>query len=669
MSLLSPAIRLANAIPFTQKLLIIIMSFLLPCGFLLIKDVSQKQTEITAYGKHIQGIQIALTLKTIMLETAKHRGNMAQYLAGDASKKTNLIAIEAEMEKAIKTLRSQLNESQLSDSFLDKFDAQWKILKANGINLDAKSSFSQHTQLVAHFSHSLGQLISHFNLQLQNVATEYYLMQISLFDIPSMQELIGQLRGKGAGALADKILLKEETIQLENIQSGLVILLSRYQASTEFLESQDNVWQHLKKNDTDFKQKLTAFISLTEKIIESPEKITVSNNDYFANGTNVINDIGSLDKLVSEHLLHTLQKKLSDAMSMRNWEIAVALLVLIFGCYLATGAVIAMNQSVKELNFTAEKLKSGDFTYSPQVASKDLIGDVSQHLTEVITQVSRLLMQIKSSATQVNQLADNLQESTQTVRTELDQQNNQTIQAASASTQMAATVREVARNCLDAKSATENARNKAMDGELKVKEAIQKINRLGSDVGIAQENISHLQDDVSSISAVLEVIRSIAEQTNLLALNAAIEAARAGEQGRGFAVVADEVRSLAKRTQDSTAEIKTVIERLQQRAGHAVTIINQSYEGAQASVVSAADAGAHLHEIVKSVELMSDYNAQIATSAEEQAATADQMSRNTQQLSDSADEILKQVFKTQTFAQELQQSADVLHQNVLKFQV
>jgi methyl-accepting chemotaxis protein len=666
---LSPAIRLANSIPFFQKLILIILSFLLPCGFLLVKDISRQQSQINKNEHQIIGVNLAISLKTLMLDTAKHRGNMAQYLTGDTTKRTVLLSIEHDVENSMKYLSHQLSDTELDDSFVESFNRQWLPLKVDNIKLDGKNSFTEHTQLITLLDKGLHNVISHHEVELQDDAIEYYLAQICLYDIPSIQELIGQLRGKGAGALADKLLTKEESAQAERLLSGIISELSRYEMSMQYLSSKSAIWQELAGYDSAFKKKLETFNELTRKIINSPDQVSISSTEFFTEGTSAIEEIGKLDKFAVNHLIEKSTKLLDEAVQVRNTELLIAMLVLILGCYFAAGVVVAMNSSVKELNVSTEKLKSGDFTHPPKSDSNDLIGEVSDHLSQVIANVSALLLQIKNSATQVNQLAKALQQSTSTVKNELDQQNNQTIQAASASTQMAATVREVARNCVEASNATESTREKALQGELKVKDAISQINRLGNDVGIAQQNISQLQEDVSSISTVLEVIRSIAEQTNLLALNAAIEAARAGEQGRGFAVVADEVRSLAKRTQDSTAEIKSVIEKLQQRAKNAVSIINQSFAGAQASVVSAAEAGDQLHDIVQGVELMSDYNTQIASAAEEQAATAEQMSRNTRQLSESADEILRQVVKTQTFAEELETNANLLNSNILKFKI
>ena len=197
--------------------------------------------------------------------------------------------------------------------------------------------------------------------------------------------------------------------------------------------------------------------------------------------------------------------------------------------------------------------------------------------------------------------------------------------------------------------------------------AITKINSLGLDVEQAKHIIDQVRDNVTEIGAVLEVIHSIAEQTNLLALNAAIESARAGEQGRGFAVVADEVRLLAQRTQDSTAEIRTVIDKLQTGASNAVDIIKQASLNAKNSVETAAYADESLAKIAKSIEVLRDLNAQIAAATEQQAAVAEQMSRNTTDLGVSSENILGEVEKTVGFSNSLRKSAMALLDNAMKF--
>ncbi|RYZ91991.1 MAG: methyl-accepting chemotaxis protein, partial [Moraxellaceae bacterium] len=409
------------------------------------------------------------------------------------------------------------------------------------------------------------------------------------------------------------------------------------------------------------------FIDTTNNQVILADEISISGTAYFEYGTKSIDALHSFDKQVTDEFKQSLQARHDKQYNQNLVLMFGAFVITSLGIYFSLGILTSLNTNAKLLNDASHKLKDGDFSIQIDVETGDTLGDAAKSLTGMVSSVAQLINLIQKSAHDVSDLSVKLQSISDASKNELDQQNMQTQQAASAATEMAATIREVARSCVDVSNATDTAHDSALDGQLKVNNAIGKINTLGTDVEHAKNIISQVQSDVTDISAVLEVIRSIADQTNLLALNAAIEAARAGEQGRGFAVVADEVRSLAKRTQDSTAEIRTVIEKLQVGADKAVTIIHQSFLGAQDSVASAASAGQSLEKIVVGVELLRDLNTQIATAAEQQAAVAEQMSRNTLHLSDSSENILGQVEKTVSFSASLRRSAMSLLENTMKF--
>ena len=199
---------------------------------------------------------------------------------------------------------------------------------------------------------------------------------------------------------------------------------------------------------------------------------------------------------------------------------------------------------------------------------------------------------------------------------------------------MNATAQEVARSATQAASSAKSADDEAGLGREVVGQAVVSINTLAGEVERAAGVIERLEKDSGQIGTVLEVIRAIAEQTNLLALNAAIEAARAGEQGRGFAVVADEVRSLASRTQQSTEEVNRIIEQLQAGTREAATVMEQSRAQASASVERASRAGESLNAIARAVGDINEMNAQIASAAEEQSAVSEEISRNVTNISE-----------------------------------
>lgn len=666
-SLFTPAVQLANKMSFSSKLLAIILIFLLPFIWLLAKQLYNHNRAIYAAEQVHQGVDLTLKIKPIALEIAKHRGTMAQYLSGAADKADSLRAIESVTDQQMQQV---INELGSLDKIATEFRAiqqQWHTLKLASIGADPAASFNRHTELIKLVRQQQAEVVDHFGIELLDTRDQYYLMQLAFFQIPELQELLGQLRGKGAGALTDKNITPEERATLAGLRYGVLNIEAAVTQQVNMLYVDPELKRYFSQSFSTFTTQIQALDLLLSNQVLAQSGATTDNSTFFSSATAVIDAIGEFDQQASKLLLEKVEES-------REREITSMLLVVVFsvtsmllGCYVALGILRALNLSVDRVNAAAQQLKQGNFSQCIDVQSKDVIGEVAENLSSMIQQVSQLINAIQDSANEVNKLSVDLQAVTDKTKVELDQQNNQTQQSASAATEMAATVRDVARTCVDTSSSTDVARDIAHTGQKRVNEAIQMINRLGNDVTQAKDIINQLQGDVTDIGAVLEVIRSIAEQTNLLALNAAIEAARAGEQGRGFAVVADEVRSLAKRTQDSTSEIKAVIEKLQVRAATAVDIILQSFHSSQESVQSAASAGESLQQIVQNVEMLRDLNTQIATAAEQQAAVAEQMSRSTRELGDSAENILGQVEQTLGFSATMRKSASQLLENTLQF--
>ena len=666
-TLLQPAIYLANRMSFSAKLLCVVLIFLLPFIWLLMKQIYNNNQAIQYAEQVNQGVGLVLKIKPIALEIAKHRGTMAQYLNGATDKLDSLRTIETSTDQLFQLLQADLDSLAEIGNKFSIIQQQWNLVKTDAIGTDPAKSFSLHTDLIKSILLLQTEVVDYFGVELIDTRDQYYLMQLVFFQIPELQELLGQLRGKGAGALTDKTITPEERATLASLRYGVLNIEAGVQQQVEMLYVDEAI-----KND--FSATFLPVIQLMKNMdlmlndqVLLQDVPTIDNSTFFASASAVIDAIGKFDQQASQLLLHKVNQSRKQQEGEMLFIAIFSAISIVLGCYVSMGILRALNISVGRVNVAAQQLKQGDFSQSIQVQSKDVLGEVAENLSSMVQQVSELIKAIQFSANDVNTLSVELQSVADRTKIELDQQNNQTQQSASAATQMAATVREVARTCVDTSSATDVARDIAREGQKRVDEAVQMINRLGSDVTQAKDIISQLQNDVTDISAVLEVIRSIAEQTNLLALNAAIEAARAGEQGRGFAVVADEVRSLAKRTQDSTAEIKTVIEKLQVRSATAVDIILQSFNSSQESVKSAAGAGESLQRIVQHVEMLRDLNTQIATAAEEQAAVAEEMSRSTRELGDSAENILEQVEQTLGFSVTMRKSASNLLDNTLQF--
>jgi methyl-accepting chemotaxis protein len=301
--------------------------------------------------------------------------------------------------------------------------------------------------------------------------------------------------------------------------------------------------------------------------------------------------------------------------------------------------------------------------------TQDETGQLQTATHKMAKELHGLISEVTGSTAQLSSAAEEMSVITEQSKRGVQQQQTEIDQIATAMHEMATTVQEVARNAAAAADAAHKADDEAKSGQRVVTQTVEAIDAVAHEVESAAEVIHKLAADSTSIGAVLDVIRGIAEQTNLLALNAAIEAARAGEQGRGFAVVADEVRTLATRTQESTQEIQKMIERLQTGAKSAVQVMEQGRGKAQVSVQQAARAGTSLDTIASAVGAISDMNAQIASAAEEQGAVAEEINRNIANIRQIANQTASGAEQTATASAELAKLAVHLQTHVGRFKV
>ncbi len=278
--------------------------------------------------------------------------------------------------------------------------------------------------------------------------------------------------------------------------------------------------------------------------------------------------------------------------------------------------------------------QSSDLTLRAEVKSSDELGRLAEALNLMMEKFSTIINRVNASTVQLAQESVQLTDVTARSIEGVRRQQTESEQVATAMTEMEANANEVADSAGNASQAAIQADQEALEGSKVVDNAINCINRLAGDVNRASEVIRKLEADSEGIGQVVEVITTIAEQTNLLALNAAIEAARAGEQGRGFAVVADEVRTLANRTHDATQEIQGMIEGLQQQSRSAANMMTQSQEQVDNSVREAALAGESLGRITESINTISQMNGHIATAVQQQSDVAGEISRNITAISD-----------------------------------
>jgi len=364
-------------------------------------------------------------------------------------------------------------------------------------------------------------------------------------------------------------------------------------------------------------------------------------------------------KTIEEHVFYV------DTISY-SVSIIILIIALVFGIVVSRSILSGITQLKDTMNQVSE---TQNLSLAVNTSSNDEIGEMAIVFKNMLGNFRDLITSVNHSVTTVNTATDSLSQNIHLANSGVDSQIQQTDMVATAVTEMVATVDEIANNTNAAASKAETTNNNAIIGKEGVTQTIAKIDQLSEKLKESESIVQELAKDSHTIGSVLDVIRGIAEQTNLLALNAAIEAARAGEQGRGFAVVADEVRTLASRTQDSTQEIETIISSLQGRTKEIVSHMAICRTQGQDSADQASSAGQMLEEITHDVSTIMEMNTAIASAIQEQSTVASEVNKHVVEIRDVAEQAGQISHQNAQMSEELSQQAGVLNSEVSRFTV
>ena len=393
-----------------------------------------------------------------------------------------------------------------------------------------------------------------------------------------------------------------------------------------------------------------------------------------------INDLASLRKnmtaqgqtivkLSDDMYKIQLDRRDIESADARNMQLICTLIALILGVFAAVIITRQITRPLQDTLMVVERIASGDLTQNTVVTRRDELGELQQGIQRMGSTLRDLIGGIRDSVVQIASAAEELSAVTEQTSAGVNNQKVETDQVATAMHEMTATVQEVARNAEQASHAASNADKEARAGDKVVGEAIVQIERLAAEVVRSSDAMTQLEQESDKIGKVMDVIKAVAEQTNLLALNAAIEAARAGEAGRGFAVVADEVRGLAQRTQKSTEEIEALVAGLQNGTRQVSSIMLSSRELTESSVTLTRKAGTSLESITLTVSNIQAMNQQIAAAAEEQSAVAEEISRSIINVRDVSEQTASASEETAASSVELARLGGQLQMMVSHFKV
>jgi len=474
--------------------------------------------------------------------------------------------------------------------------------------------------------------------------------------------------------LSFRVLVNREPASLQEAQTRIAVLVDKVrkaQASYAALPAgpeERETYQTFSTTLDHYLQAQNQMIELSRQ--DKLDEMRTLINTRIKEGTDQMGE--QLNKLIA---INTADAKTAAIKAGEHYDSAVtgiiivaviaALATVLLAWLLTRSIVTPLNRAVQ----AAQTIADGNLSKTIEVDGKDEATQLLQALATMQTNLRKTIEQIAGSATQLGAAAEELSAVTEEASRGLQQQNNEIEQAATAVNEMTAAVEEVARNAVSTSEASNQSTQAAREGRDQVVKTVDAIQTMTHDVQSTAQMIEGLAAQGRDIGKVLDVIRAIAEQTNLLALNAAIEAARAGEAGRGFAVVADEVRGLAQRTQKSTEEIEGLVAGLQNGTQQVSAVMSNSRALTDSSVALTRKAGASLENITRTVSNIQSMNQQIAAAAEQQSAVAEEISRSIINVRDVSEQTAAASDETAASSVELARLGGQLQQMVSHFRV
>ncbi|KZN31482.1 chemotactic transducer PctC [Pseudoalteromonas luteoviolacea CPMOR-2] len=419
-------------------------------------------------------------------------------------------------------------------------------------------------------------------------------------------------------------------------------------------------------------QDTSGFTELTRSIGNQDSgtaMVTMKGQDYYVVFNSVKLDTPVLDWHVGILIpVSLIEEPVDNAVASTVTAVIVILAIIVamilVAAQMITRPIITLADTMRDIA-TGE----GDLTRRINIDSKDEVGQLAMHMNTFIDKLRAMMIDTAAQAEQLSGASAQLRDVSNNTNNEIQQEKEQVDSVSAAVTEMAATVTEISRNAHETNRASDLVQSMTNDGAQRSSQAQEVMTELACHIGEAAKVVEGLEQETSNIGAVIDVINGIAEQTNLLALNAAIEAARAGEQGRGFAVVADEVRSLASRTQESTDDIRNMISKLQQIAQQASTMMQQGQERAQSSVEQTQEVLDALRNITESVNTVQDQSHQIATSTEEQTVVAEDINNSLNAINDLVNSTANHAHLLADEARDLNDLAKALNATVNQFKL
>ncbi|VVO85160.1 hypothetical protein PS847_02007 [Pseudomonas fluorescens] len=674
-SLLYPAVSLMNRLSFGMKFSLISVLFLVPMlvtNFYLVRDSYREFQGTRVELQSLDLLGSSLNLRRD-LETLNNLVQIDVTL-GQSGKAGNVEAQIQTLEQALLARLEGLTAMTEDPEQIKQFEAKRDEMSAAFKAQQAESSLQSKSALIGKLLASaqiFSQIItSQAGLSRDNQSDIRQLSELVTLITPSVTQTLGEGRAIGSYSLGQGFLnsssstrFDELLVQIEKLQAEYALKLQ------DALGSSSAARESLSAQADTSKASLKQASELFEEQVVMADTLDAPWQAFYDQVTGLMEHTYQLNQATLKFLDNQLQQRLAQNRTHMILQASALSVVFVLIFYLYGGFYASTRTTLKSLGAMMDKVAAGDMTVNFKASSRDELGELGEVFNGTVKKIHDLIERVGHTVGEVERQAGQVESVSAQSNQAVAGQRSQIEQVATAMNQMSATSMEVARSAAAAVSSAHSVNDETLSGRGLVESQQGSIAALASEIDQSVLVINQLASDSQSISRVLEVIKSIAEQTNLLALNAAIEAARAGEQGRGFAVVADEVRTLAKRTQQSTEEIEQMIAKLHGGVGAAVKAMGVSHQMANGTVGQSEKVQQALENILGAVGMIVDQNQQIAAAVEQQTAVAHDIDQNIVEINRAGERTAQGAHQTEDASRALSAQVVELKQLISAFRV